>query len=554
MRGGLQPLRDGDPRVVGGYLLEARIGEGGMGSVFLTRSRGNRPLALKVIRAEHAQDDSFRERFVREVEAASRVAGYHLLPVLDYDLHGQEPWMATEFKPGLSLQDLLNQHGALPPDAVLQLVGCAALALAAVHAAGFVHRDVKPSNLLITGDGPWVIDFGIARAAEATQLTVTGGVIGTPQFMSPEHALGRELTAASDVFALALVAAVAATSRHPYGEAPGLGIAALIASTATRPPDLDGYPPVVGRILQVALTAVPEDRPTAEEFARLCSQECGRPVRDLVSWLPNEVSSDLATAAAEAASWLSAPAPTPTQVDWPPRDERAGGAGRVVPLGVFGPPPSVDAPSPGTASSAVQPVRRLRALTAVASGALAVLALAALATWAIQRPDSQGRPDGSGHSPTMPLPTKQSPSASASPEAPGGYKLIFAERPFTLAPPPKPEQWNIIDFDLPQTTLFERGSLQGPGELIYGTDGISGSIFSVVGKRTTVCDRAEETAMIPHPLPAAELRNGRILKTGLLLCSITSNDNIAEVLITEVVPGPQLPTYKGHITLWKRPL
>jgi serine/threonine protein kinase len=179
-----------------------------MGSVFLTRSRGNRPLALKVIRSEHAQDDSFRDRFAREVEAASRVAGYHLLPVLDYDLQGPRPWMATEFKPGLSLQDLLVQHGPLPTGTALQLAGCAALALEAVHAAGFVHRDVKPSNLLVTENGPWVIDFGIARAAASTRLTVTGGLIGTPQFMSPEHASGLELTAASDVFALALVTAV----------------------------------------------------------------------------------------------------------------------------------------------------------------------------------------------------------------------------------------------------------------------------------------------------------------------------------------------------------
>jgi hypothetical protein len=254
-----------------------------------------------------------------------------------------------------------------------------------------------------------------------------------------------------------------------------------------------------------------------EEFARLFSREGRRPVRDLAGWLPDEVSDHLTGITAEAASWLNASARTPTQVDRPRQElpAAAEGTGRV---GVFGPPQPLDTPPralPGTASEDVQRAGRRPVPMAVAAGATALATLIALAAWAGQRPDEPRSPGGSGRPSASRSPSSPSPSASATVQAPDGYKLVFAERPFTFAPPPMPEQWNIIDFDIPQATLFERGSLQGPGELTYGDDGITGSVFSVVGPRTTVCDQAEETAMVPHPLPAAELRNGRILKAGL---------------------------------------
>lgn len=201
--GHLRPLGPDDPQDVAGYRLLARIGEGGMGSVYLSRTRGNQPVALKVIRREYAQDEEFRRRFEQEATSARRVQGYHIVPVVDHDTTGPQPWLATVYVPGLALDRVLALHGTLPLPTVLQLTGCAAEALHAVHKAGVIHRDMKPSNILIGSDGPWIIDFGIARAADATQLTRSGGLIGTPQFMSPEHANGQEQTPAADVFSSA---------------------------------------------------------------------------------------------------------------------------------------------------------------------------------------------------------------------------------------------------------------------------------------------------------------------------------------------------------------
>ncbi|MEU6866758.1 serine/threonine-protein kinase [Streptomyces sp. NPDC046876] len=283
-----------DPREVAGYRLLARIGEGGMGSVYLSRTRGNQPVALKVIRREYAEDPGFRRRFEQEALAARQVHGYHIVPVVDHDTGGPRPWLATAYVPGLPLDEVLDLHGPLPMTTVLQLVGCAAEALQAVHKAGVIHRDLKPGNVLIGSDGPWVIDFGIARAADATRLTRSGGFIGTPQFMSPEHAGGLPLTPATDVFSLGLIAAVCATGRHPYGEAGAITVATQIANTATRPPDLSGYPEPLRGILRDCLAADPGARPTPSALAGLCQDLSGRPLRDFAGWLPGPVAQDIA--------------------------------------------------------------------------------------------------------------------------------------------------------------------------------------------------------------------------------------------------------------------
>lgn len=150
----LRPLGPDDPREIAGYQLLAKIGEGGMGSVFLSRTRGNQPVALKVIRREFAQDQDFRARFEHEVQAARRVQGYHIVPVLDHDTSGEQPWLATAYVPGMALDDALAAHGPLPLPAAFQLIGCTAQALHAVHAASVVHRDLKPSNILLGSSGP----------------------------------------------------------------------------------------------------------------------------------------------------------------------------------------------------------------------------------------------------------------------------------------------------------------------------------------------------------------------------------------------------------------
>jgi serine/threonine protein kinase len=283
---GPEPLREDDPRDIAGYALKALIGEGGMGTVFLTRTGEGLPVALKLIRREHAQSENFRQRFAREVEAARRVRGHHLVPVVDHDAEAARPWLATRYVPGLPLDGALTEYGPLPLRCVLQLTACAAHALAAVHFAGIIHRDVKPANLLLTREGPWLLDFGIARAVGTASLTTIGRMVGTPKYMSPEHALGKQLTPASDVFSLGVLAAEAAAGRHPYGEGGGLVVATRIADTDREPPGLDAHPPELREVLVACLAARPEDRPTAAELAELCGRAAGGDVRDFGGWLP----------------------------------------------------------------------------------------------------------------------------------------------------------------------------------------------------------------------------------------------------------------------------
>uniref|UniRef100_UPI0008533990 serine/threonine-protein kinase n=2 Tax=Streptomyces TaxID=1883 RepID=UPI0008533990 len=292
-----KPLRAEDPREVSGYRLLARIGEGGMGTVYLSRSRGGQPVALKLIRAEYTRDPhstaAFRERFAREVAAARRVSGYHLVPVVDHDAGAERPWLATRYVPGVPLDDALKDHGPLAPSAVLRLAAGVAYALDAVHTAGVVHRDVKPGNVLLASDGPWLLDFGIARAAGAATLTTVGRLVGTPRYMSPEHALGRPVSSASDVFALGLVIAEAASGRHPYGRGNGLAVAARIAGTDREPPALDGVPDPLRELASRCLAARPEDRPTPSALAHLCGWASPTPVRDFTAWLPVSLAADV---------------------------------------------------------------------------------------------------------------------------------------------------------------------------------------------------------------------------------------------------------------------
>jgi len=289
-----KPLRAEDPREIAGYRLRARIGEGGMGTVYLSVTRGGQPVALKLVRREYADSPAFRERFAREVAATHRVSGYHLVPIVDHDATAERPWLATRYIPGVPLDQALETHGPLPAPTVLQLLACAAYALAAVHTAGVVHRDVKPGNLLLAADGPWLLDFGIARAAGAATLTTAGRLVGTPRYMSPEHALGRPVTSAADVFALGLVAAEAVTGRHPYGRGNGIAIAARIAGTDREPPALDGVPRPLLDVVRRCLTAGPEARPTAADLAEHCAAAYRHDVRDFGDWLPAPLAADVA--------------------------------------------------------------------------------------------------------------------------------------------------------------------------------------------------------------------------------------------------------------------
>ncbi|MDG9712798.1 serine/threonine-protein kinase [Streptomyces sp. DH10] len=267
-----QPLRADDPPVVAGYRLAARLGAGGMGRVYLSHTRGGRPVALKVVRPELADDPAFRRRFRREVEAARRVRGAYTAELIDADADGTPPWAATVYVPGPSLTEAVARRGPLPVPAVLWLTAGVAEALQAIHAAGIVHRDLKPSNVLLAADGPRVIDFGISLAADFTSHTATGSTVGTPHFMAPEQASGGEVTAATDVFALGQTAAFAALGRPLYGDGSAVGVLYRIVHDE---PDLTALPEQLRPLMARCLAADPQERADLAEIVEWCRQRLG---------------------------------------------------------------------------------------------------------------------------------------------------------------------------------------------------------------------------------------------------------------------------------------
>ncbi|MEW1638154.1 MFS transporter [Streptomyces sp. NPDC093801] len=290
-----------DPTHIGPYRLIARLGEGGMGLVYLGRSEGGRTVAVKVVQAEHAGHPEFRRRFAREVAAARRVGGDWTAAVLDADPEAAVPWVATQYIPGPDLRTVVAEDfGPLPGYSVHTLANRLAVALRAVHEAGLIHRDLKPSNVLITIDGPRVIDFGIARAMDTLTAdslhTRTGMLIGSPGFMSPEQVRGRELTPASDVFCLGAVLVYASTGRLLFGAADS-GLNAHLFRVAEEEPDLTGVPEPLTGLVRACLEKDPAARPTPREVAdRTAVEHAGE-------WLPGTVLAQLGRRAARLLDW-----------------------------------------------------------------------------------------------------------------------------------------------------------------------------------------------------------------------------------------------------------
>ncbi|MFD5573928.1 serine/threonine-protein kinase [Streptomyces cadmiisoli] len=267
-----RPLQADDPPVVAGYRLAARLGAGGMGRVYLSHTQGGRPVAIKVVRPELADDPAFRRRFGREIKAARRVRGAYTAELIDADPDGVPPWLATLYVPGPSLAEAVARRGPLPVPAVLSLVAGVAEALQAIHDVGIVHRDLKPSNVLLAADGPRVIDFGISVAADLTAHTATGTAVGTPQFMAPEQASGGEVTAATDVFALGQTAAFAALGEPLYGDGPSVSVLYRIVHSE---PDLSLLPEPLRPLIGRCLAAEPGERATLAEILQWCRQRLG---------------------------------------------------------------------------------------------------------------------------------------------------------------------------------------------------------------------------------------------------------------------------------------
>ncbi|WP_031081707.1 serine/threonine-protein kinase [Streptomyces sp. NRRL WC-3549] len=334
----MQPLEAGEPRAVGGYRLIGRLGAGGMGRVYLGRSAGGRTVAVKVVHPHFALDEQFRARFRREVEAARRVGAQWTAPVLDADPDAPVPWVATGYVAGPPLSDAVTRHGPLPSRAVRALGAGLGEALDAVHAQGLVHRDVKPSNVLLALDGPRLIDFGIARALGATvSLTSTGVSVGSPGYMAPEQIRGLDASGAADVFSLGAVLVYAATGNSPF---PGDSSAVLLYKVVHEEPELGDLEGELRELVAGCLAKDPADRPAPAELAR-CLSPGGAAVLVAPGWLPDPLVREVSRSAV-------------ALLDLEPQDEPVGSG--PVPfssaslggpeLGAFGPPPPPPPPGP----------------------------------------------------------------------------------------------------------------------------------------------------------------------------------------------------------------
>ncbi|MET7892889.1 serine/threonine-protein kinase [Streptomyces mirabilis] len=252
-------LTQHDPRRIGPFEVLGRLGAGGMGLVYLARSASGRRVAIKTVRTELAEDQLFRVRFTREVEAARAVSGFYTAAVVDADPRAAVPWLATAYVPAPSLEEIVNECGPMPAQAVRWLAAGVAEALQSIHGAGLVHRDLKPSNVLVVEDGPRVIDFGIASGVSNTRLTMTNVAVGTPAYMSPEQAKdSRSVTGASDVFSLGSMLVFAATGHAPFH---GANPVETVFMLLREGPDLEGLPdelrPLIESCMQMEATGRP---------------------------------------------------------------------------------------------------------------------------------------------------------------------------------------------------------------------------------------------------------------------------------------------------------
>ncbi|MEU6143205.1 PQQ-binding-like beta-propeller repeat protein [Streptomyces sp. NPDC047081] len=407
-------LTQHDPRRIGPFEVLGRLGAGGMGLVYLARSASGRRVAIKTVRTELAEDQLFRVRFTREVEAARAVSGFYTAAVVDADPRAAVPWLATAYVPAPSLEEIVNECGPLPAQAVRWLAAGVAEALQSIHGAGLVHRDLKPSNVLVVEDGPRVIDFGIASGVSNTRLTMTNVAVGTPAYMSPEQAKdSRSVTGASDVFSLGSMLVFAATGHPPFH---GANPVETVFMLLREGPDLEGLPnelrPLIESLMQMEATSRPNP---ADLQAQLAPHLFGSGSDDsgtASAWLPERAVSLIE------ARRNGRPAAKPGQQG----GARSGG-GRQAP--VPPPPPSYDpaVPSPVPVGAPdTGPVRLAGAQVPIGPGprvsdvrAAAVKApppeAALAASWA------KPRPGVNGADPVVP-----SSAPTAPPETAGGWR------------------------------------------------------------------------------------------------------------------------------------
>jgi outer membrane protein assembly factor BamB len=326
----MKPLRPEDPKRLGPYRLVARLGAGGMGRVYLATSSAGRTVAVKVIRPEMAEDKNFRIRFRREVAAAAAVGGSYTAPVVDAAPEAETPWLATAYIPGPTLAEAVTEHGPLPVETVLALGAGIAEALLAVHAAGLVHRDLKPSNVLLAADGPRVIDFGIVRARDGYELTGSGTLFGSLEYMCPEQATGDPMGPEGDMFCLGSVLAFAASGHPPFS---GGAAATILYQVVHGSPDLSLVPEPLDKIISLCLAKDPALRIDPDRLSAACAPG-GAEQLLTEGWLPASVTAAIAAhraAAVDLGLLARPPAPQASAPDSAPRpSDRRGSACATV--------------------------------------------------------------------------------------------------------------------------------------------------------------------------------------------------------------------------------
>ncbi|MET9963532.1 PQQ-binding-like beta-propeller repeat protein [Streptomyces sp. NPDC006326] len=309
----VEQLTQHDPRRIGPFEVLGRLGAGGMGLVYLARSASGRRVAIKTVRTELAEDQLFRVRFTREVEAARAVSGFYTAAVVDADPRAAVPWLATAYVPAPSLEEIVNECGPMPAQAVRWLAAGIAEALQSIHGAGLVHRDLKPSNVLVVEDGPRVIDFGIASGVSNTRLTMTNVAVGTPAYMSPEQAKdSRSVKGASDVFSLGSTLVFAATGHPPYH---GANPVETVFMLLREGPNLEGLPEELRPLIESCMQMDAALRPTPADLqAQLAPHlfDGGDDSGTASAWLPGRAVAMIeARRAGQRTAAAAVPAPGP---------------------------------------------------------------------------------------------------------------------------------------------------------------------------------------------------------------------------------------------------
>jgi predicted Ser/Thr protein kinase len=279
------PIEETPEESIGAYRLLSKLGQGGMGVVYRGVDGAGHEVAVKLLRPEIAEDAAFRRRLLREVETMRRIRSRYVAQIIDADLNAERPYIVTQYVAGHALDDTVRATGPLTGRLLVQVAAGLAEALIAIHAAGVVHRDLKPNNVMLVNGEPVVIDFGIAHAADSTRLTQTGMIIGTPGYLAPEIIDGGGPGPAVDIYAWAATVAFAATGRSPFGTG---SLEAILGRVVRGRADLSDVPPEIGGGLQAALARDPAERPTAAQLAGwLRNLQSGEPTPVVPATMPH---------------------------------------------------------------------------------------------------------------------------------------------------------------------------------------------------------------------------------------------------------------------------